>query len=343
MRRIARVNCPVIDVVLTRIAMGSNHKVESREGEAPVEASSKAGWILLGAAALLAAGSVAYNILGANEGEPSTEASDTDLPGIAELTARAEASSDDAGPWSELAFAHFERGEFAEAVAAYERAVAIDGGQAVLWSALGESRVMATDATAANADPLPASAIEAFEKAIELDPTNPRARYFLNVKKDLEGDHAGAIAGWLDLLSDTPPGAPWEQNLVRTIQQVATINDIDVEQRLATVVDGRMPATTAPGIATADANVRGPSVAEIAAAGSIPPSQQRTMAEGMVAQLEARLQSEPQNPDGWVMLMRSRMTLGEPAKAKAALKAAIAANPEEATELRRQAAQLGVS
>jgi cytochrome c-type biogenesis protein CcmH len=66
------------------------------------------------------------------------------------------------------------------------------------------------------------------------------------------------------------------------------------------------------------------------------------MAEGMVAQLEARLQAEPKNVDGWVMLMRSRMTLGEPAKAKAALEAAVKANPGAAAQLRDQAAALGV-
>jgi cytochrome c-type biogenesis protein CcmH len=72
------------------------------------------------------------------------------------------------------------------------------------------------------------------------------------------------------------------------------------------------------------------------------PSEQRQMAEGMVEQLEARLAKEPKNLDGWVMLMRSRMTLGEPAKAKAALAAAVKANPASAAQLRQQAAQLGV-
>lgn len=311
---------------------------ETAHENAGEEGSSKAGWVLLGAALLLAGASVAYNVMDRG-GDPAPAASQqAEAPSIEDLAARAEASPEDAGAWSELAYAHFERGEFAEAVAAYERAVAIDPDEAVLWSALGEARVMATDASAANADPLPAKAVEAFAKALELDPTDPRARYFMAVKKDLEGDPKGAIADWLKLLADTPPGAPWEQNLVRTIQQVGAINDIDVGQRLAAVVDGRMPSAPAQ----ASPNVRGPSAAEIAAAGSIPPDEQRAMAEGMVAQLEARLKSDPKNPDGWVMLMRSRMTLGEPAKAKAALGAAIAANPGEAEELRRQAQLLGI-
>jgi cytochrome c-type biogenesis protein CcmH len=80
----------------------------------------------------------------------------------------------------------------------------------------------------------------------------------------------------------------------------------------------------------------------MAQGGSLPPGEQRAMAEGMVAQLEARLENEPGNLDGWVMLMRSRMTLGEPQKASEALVKAIAANPEEEDELRRQAEMLGV-
>lgn len=317
--------------------MGSLEKTDNLDAHASDEGGSKAGWVLLGAAALLAAGSVAYNVMDAGGGEEEIVAETDQPPSIDELKARAEASPDDLGAWSDLAFAHFERGEFAEAAAAYERATQIDPGRAYLWSALGEARVMASDVAAAAADPLPEAALAAFQKALELDPDDPRARYFLAVKKDLDGNSAGAISDWLDLLADTPAGAPWEENLVRTIEQVGAINEIDVEKRLAAVMDGRMPVG-----APAAASVRGPSAAEIAAAGSIPPSEQRTMAEGMVAQLEARLQNEPQNLDGWVMLMRSRMTLGEPDKARAARDAAIAANPQEADELRRQAQALGI-
>ena len=82
-------------------------------------------------------------------------------------------------------------------------------------------------------------------------------------------------------------------------------------------------------------NLRGPSAAEVAAAGAMKPSEQRQMAEGMVAQLEARLQSEPKNVDGWVMLMRSRMTLGEPAKAAATLQKGLAAFRNDGASARK--------
>jgi cytochrome c-type biogenesis protein CcmH len=303
--------------------------------------SSKAGWILLGAAMLLAAGSIGYNVYDGSGGNGGQTAGAEAPQSIEQLRAAAEASTDDAGPWSDLAFAYFQQGDFNGAADAYRRAVKIDPGVAVLWSALGESLVMSS-----KRDPLPAEALAAFEKAVALDPTDPRARYFLAAKKDIDKDHEGAIAAWLDLLKDTPPGAPWEADLVRTIEQVGQMNSIDVAPRIAKAQANRTPAMLAPGSGTGDAaspNVRGPSAAEVAAAGAMTPSQQREMAQGMVAQLENRLQQNPQNLDGWVMLMRSRMTLGEPAKAKAALDAAVKANPGEAAELRRQAQALGIS
>lgn len=290
---------------------------------------SRIGIAVLGVAAVVAAVSVGYNVFGTDDAADGDQLA-ADFPAtVEELRAAAEASPSDARPWQELGFVHFERGEFAQAAEAYEGAVARDGGQAVLWSALGEARVMASER-----DPLPPAALEAFRKAAELDPTDPRARYFLNVQKDLDGDHEGAIAGWLDLLADTPAGAPWENDLVRTIQQVGTINGIDVDARLGTAMDARQIAPPS--------SMPGPTQEQVAAAGAMRPSDQREMAEDMVARLEERLKGDPGNLDGWLMLIRSRVTLDEPAKAKAALEAAVKANPDYADNLRAEAAKLGV-
>lgn len=322
--------------------------VTGKSGVEPgVKSGGKAGWILLGAAAVLAAGSIGYNVYDSGSSEAETEVADGSAPSLEELREAAEATSDDAGPWSELAFAQFERGEYGDAAESYERAVAIDGGEAVLWSALGEARAYASEGGALPADPLPAEALEAFEKALELDPGDPRARYFMAVKQDLDGDAAGAITSWLTLLSESPPGAPWEGDLVRTIQQVGAINDIDIEQRLATVMETRGPTVLVPGSGdaageAASENLRGPTQQQVAEASRMTPGEQESMVAGMVASLEARLADEPQNLDGWVMLMRSRMTLGETGKARDALAAAIAANPGEADELRAQAEQIGI-
>lgn len=308
----------------------------------PQGGTSKAGWILLGGALLLAAGSIGFNVLGGAGEQTTSQAPAEGARSIEELQAAAEASTKDAGPWGELAFAYFQAQRFDEAASAYRRALAIAPSEAVLWSALGESLVLAS-----KRDPLPPGALAAFQKAVSLDRQDPRARYFLAAKKDIDKDHEGAIAAWLALLAESPQGAPWEADLVRTIEQVGKMNAIDVAPRIAKAQGARKPALLAPGSGSvagnaASPNVRGPSAAEVAAAGRMKPSEQSEMAKGMVAQLEARLQSEPKNIDGWVMLMRSRMTLGEPAKAKAALDAAVKANPAAAADLRKQAAGLGV-
>lgn len=309
----------------------------------PRGGTSKAGWILLGGALLLAAGSIGFNVLG-RSGEQSAPPGATDgARSIEELKAAAEASTKDAGPWGDLAFAYFQAQRFDEAAGAYRRALAIAPSEAVLWSALGESLVLAS-----KRDPLPPEALAAFQKAVSLDRQDPRARYFLAAKKDIDKDHEGAIAAWLALLAESPQGAPWETDLVRTIEQVGQMNKIDVAPRIAKAQGARKPALLTPGSGSvagnaASPNVRGPSAADVTAAGKMKPSEQTEMAKGMVAQLEARLQSEPKNVDGWVMLIRSRMTLGEPAKAKAALDAAVKANPGAAADLRAQAAGLGVS
>lgn len=288
------------------------------------------GLVILALAAAILVAMILYRSTGMDGGADAAPINDDPLT-IEQLQEAADEAGDDARPWQELGFAYFQQGEFSSAANAYRRAVEIDDGEAVLWSALGEAIVMASER-----DPMPRDALEAFNRASELNPRDPRARYFLNVQRDLEQDHEGAITGWLELLADTPQGAPWESDLVRTIEQVGAINSIEVGDRIAAASAVR-PAMTASGSVQ-----RGPTQAEIAAAGAIPPSEQRAMAEGMVQRLDARLQSDPSDVEGWVMLMRSRMTLGEVERASEALRAAIAANPSAESRLRQEAQALGV-
>ena len=253
---------------------------------------------------------------------------------LAALEARVQREPASADAWTALGAARFDLGDFAGAAAAYEKAVALSPESAGLWSALGEARVMASEREA-----MPAAASEAFDKAIALDAKDPRARYFLAVRKDIGGDHTGAIEDWFALLADTPQGAPWEADLRRTIEQVGAIHKIDVAARLAATQARPLTANEMPVAARA---IPGPSRAEMEAASQLPKGQQDAMIQGMVDGLEARLKANPADVDRWIMLMRSRMTLGETAKAAQALKDGIAANPAAAGRLKAQAQLLGV-
>ncbi|WP_428685389.1 tetratricopeptide repeat protein [Sphingopyxis sp.] len=253
---------------------------------------------------------------------------------LAALEARTQREPNSAEAWTALGAGRFDLSDYPGAAAAYEKAVALSPESAGLWSALGEARVMASAR-----DPMPAPALEAFNKAIALDAKDPRARYFLAVKKDIGGDHKGAIEDWFALLAETPQGAPWEADLRRTIEQVAAIHKIDVGTRLMNTQARPLKPEEMPVAARA---IPGPSRADMEAASQLPKGQQDQMIEGMVSGLEAKLKADPSNVDRWIMLMRSRMTLGETAKAAQALKDGIAANPSAAGRLKAQAQMLGV-
>lgn len=300
--------------------------------------------IALIVAGLLAAGAVGAAILrhdGTGAASDSTATAPSDTPpgsaSIGELEKAAEDSPKDTGIWQRLGLAYFDQGRFTDAARTYGKATELSPGTAILWSALGEARVMASER-----DPMPAEAAAAFQKAIALDPADPRARYFLAVKRDLGGDHQGGIDDWLALLKDTPAGAPWRSDLIRTIEQVASINKVEVADRLAKAGANPPPGPAGASLPPAARAIPGPSAQDLANASRIPPGEQRTMAEGMVSRLESRLQSDPSNVDGWIMLIRSRMTLGQPEKAGKALADAVAANPAKADYLRQQGATLGI-
>lgn len=289
---------------------------------------------ILAGAAVVAAASVGYSLTRDKASAPdeqSVEASPAPARTIPELEARVKADPSDVAGWQALGWAYFDSARYEEAVRAYRRATELSPGQAVLWSSLGEAIVMASAH-----DPMPADAVTAFETAIARDKADPRARYFLAVRRDLQGDHKGAIDDWFALLADTPPGAPWEEDLRRTIAQVGEINRIDVKQRLTATKAAPHPA------AMATAAIPGPSREEMQAASQLPPGQQQDMVRGMVEGLEDKLKADPANVQGWIMLMRSRMTLGETAKAAAAYRQAVAANPSQSVRIKDAARTLGV-
>jgi cytochrome c-type biogenesis protein CcmH len=289
-------------------------------------------YALVGAAAIL----IVAVVYGATRGTAAPKPDPTPTAAVAQQAVTVEALQDavkatpnDPKAWAALGEAHFARDEYPETVTALEKAVSLDPNGPGYWSALGEARIYASAS-----DPMPVAAVDAFRKAVALDPKDPRARYFLAVKRDLGGDHAGAIRDWLALLAEAPPGAVWEPNLRQTIVQSGKKYGIEVDSRMAKI----RPVPTTPA-----APMPGPNADQIQAASQLSPAQQDEMARGMVSKLEAKLQADPSNLEGWVMLMRSRVMLNEPARATAALKAAVAANPGAKAELEAQARGLGIT
>ena len=175
-----------------------------------------------------------------------------------------------------------------------------------------------------------------FRRALELQPGNPASRFYLATLKDSSGDHRAAVDELIQLLREAPPGAPWEPQVRQAVTAIAAENRIDIADRLP-------PPQPAPAAATAA--IPGPTREQMEAARGIPPSQQDEMVRGMVEGLANRLRQNPRDADGWIRLMRSRMVLNDRAKAREALSSGLAAFQDDAAtqrRLRTAAEELGV-
>lgn len=254
---------------------------------------------------------------------------------ITRLEAKLKANPNDAEGWRMLGWSLFETGKFGESAMAYRKAAQLAPKNAEYWSALGEALMLAGDGQS-----VPKDAAEAFRRAVALDPRDARARYFLGVEMDMAGKRREAIDAWFDLLKDAPADAPWAADVRRAIEQVGAQAKIDVKERLAAL---KPAAPAAPSGATAALNgIPGPTREQMAAASRLPPGQQEAMVRSMVDGLAAKLQADPGQPDRWMMLIRSRMMLGQTREASQALQQAIAANPQARADLVNAAKTLGV-
>lgn len=284
--------------------------------------------ILLIGAALVAAVAVGRAMLHQEQPAPTDSGAPADSAAlIAQLEARLKEEPGNAEGWRMLGWATFEAGRYAEAANAYRKAAALAPDNASYWSALGEAIVLS------GRQGIDAEAMAAFRKAITADPQDARARYFLAAARAESGDAAGAIDDWFALLKDNPPDAPWASSVRERITGLAADKGIDVSARLAALPAPR-PAT-----------VGGPTPEQVQAAAAMSPSEQAAMARGMVESLAARLETDPRNPQGWIMLMRGRKVLGDQAGAVAALeqaKAAYADDPRQVSQFIESAQGLGI-
>jgi cytochrome c-type biogenesis protein CcmH len=297
---------------------------------------SRVALILAALVALLAIGisvwkSRSGTVQAAAPGAPAAPVGDVATM-IAQLEAKLKQDPNNARGWQMLGWSYFETGRYGDAAQAYARAAALEPTNATYWSALGEALVLSGPGGVSP------QAEQAFRKAIAIDPKDHRARYFIGVKKDLAGDHKGAVEDWIAVLKDTPAGAPWEQPVRELLEKVATANKIDIAGRIP-------PPSAPPADDVATAAIPGPSREEMQAAASMPPSRQDQMVRGMVDGLAAKLKANPKNADGWIRLMRARMVLGEQAAAAQALqdaRSAFGADSAQQARFTEAARTLGV-
>ncbi len=135
------------------------------------------------------------------------------------------------------------------------------------------------------------------DKALANDPGFHQALFFKGLALAQRGDLEPAMDGWVKMLKTAPPNAPWIAQVQDNVRNAAA--ELGLEP----------PADLVP---------RGPTSAQQAAAAEMSPEAQMEMIAGMVDGLSERLDEEPNDLRGWLMLIRSYRILDREEDAKAA-------------------------
>jgi cytochrome c-type biogenesis protein CcmH len=212
---------------------------------------------------------------------------------IDRLAKRLEAAPNDGEGFRMLGWSYVNTGKPDKAVVAYKRALQLLPQRADVHAGYGEAM---TDIAGGTVTP---EAKASFDRAVALDPKEPRARYFEALYRAQHGEKKGALDAWIALANDGPADAPWQADLHKRISAMATELGQDVSGRLKSAPAAVTAAATAPPL---DASA-------VTAASSLPETDRKAMIDDMVEGLARKLAANPGDPDGWVRLLRSRMVL----------------------------------
>ena len=240
---------------------------------------------------------------------------------IARLEARLAEKPDDLDGWLMLGRSRAVLGDMPAAIVAFRRATTLAPDDPGAIGGLAEA--LTTDAGGA----MPVEAIGLFEQLAKLAPQDPRPGFYLGWADLQAGEAQKALDRWRRLLAAAPADAPWRQQVVEGVEAAARQLGLDPKTVLAEV--------------PAPAPVPGqPTPEEMAEAAKMSPDEQTAMIRGMVDKLQARMDENGSDVEGWLRLAQARLVLGEPDRAKATYQKALELHPDEPALLKGYAAVL---
>jgi cytochrome c-type biogenesis protein CcmH len=200
---------------------------------------------------------------------------------VSQVEAHLARDPNDGKGWDVIAPVYLRMGRFDDAVVARRKAIALNGESAERESGLGEALVAAANGVVTDEAKL------AFQRAVAADANEPKARYFLGLADEQDGNRDAAAAKWRALVGSAPANAPWADFVRAALARV-----------------------------TGEAAASGPSASDVAAADAMTDAQRAEMIRGMVQQLAGRLHADGSDVEGWLKLVRSYAVLGDRDKAK---------------------------
>ncbi len=206
---------------------------------------------------------------------------------IARVEQQMEKNPDDVEGWQLLVPNYLNMGRFGDAARAMGQIARIKGPSAELYANMAEAFVFE------NKGLMTAQSVAIVQAALKIDAKEPKALYYAALGLAQEGKTADARVAFQNLLALSPPTAPWRKT---------------VEQEIAKLA----PNAAAPQISTE----------QMQGAAGLAPQDRMAMIRSMVDGLDEKLQSNPNDIEGWLRLIRARTVLKEDDKAASALSTA---------------------
>lgn len=224
------------------------------------------------------------------------------------LIARAEqqlvTNPQDGAGWDVLAPIYYRSGRLEQAATAFRNALRILGATPARLGGYAESLIALSGGLVTN------EARDALEKLLAIEPTDPRAQFYLALALKQEGKGTEALAAFEQIVRTSPAGAPW----------LPLINEH--------IADLKVPAAGQQ----ASTPLGNPTSEDITAANDMSAGDRTAMIEGMVGSLAEKLKTDPKNFEGWMRIIRSYAVLGQKDKAGDALKQGLAVFPADGDE-----------
>lgn len=200
--------------------------------------------------------------------------------------------------WLRLADMLMALEEYGRAANAYAQARAFAPEDAEILASQAEAIIAGSQGSVGE------QAQELLNLALQRDPRNLRAHFYLGDADWQAGRRERALERWAELRRTGPADAPWQGVVEARIRRAAA----------------EMGADAAPYLPEPQpAQARGPSAADIEAAEGMSAEDRNAMIAGMVDNLAARLDQAPDDIEGWLRLIRSYTMLGRQEEALEAL------------------------
>ncbi|WP_432444224.1 c-type cytochrome biogenesis protein CcmI [Rhizobium leguminosarum] len=238
---------------------------------------------------------------------------------------------DDGKGWDVLAPIYFRTMRVNDAQVAYRNAIRLLGPSPVRLDGLAETLMAVSDGVVTE------EARQVLEQSLTLEPDNPRARFYIALSMEQAGRPDEARQAFEALAKQSPADAPW----LPLVNEHIAMN--------GGAKSGADPAAPGAGPGAPGANLAAPgnpTQQDVAAAETMSAGDRQQMIRGMVESLDAKLNEDPNNFEGWVRLVRSYAVLNDKDRAAGALKRGLAAFPppgEQGRQLLALARELGIA